>query len=102
MYEVTREYIESRIAHVAFTSNFGKMIICIITLKNGYRVGGRSAHEHIEYLSDDEKRHLAYENAVEQIWPLEMYLWAERRAAEATPAETKCEAAQIDLALNHE
>ena len=48
----------------------GLLTICVLTLQNGFTVTGESACASPESI--------AYENAVEKIWPLEGYLLKQR------------------------
>lgn len=48
----------------------GLLSICLVVLKNGFTVIGKSAPASPENFNADLGRKLAYEDAVRQIWPL--------------------------------
>lgn len=79
MSRVTREGIDAKITDVAFIHLPNSTVtICSITLQNGYSVRGESACvDPAEYV-ESTGRSLAYENALDKIWPLEGYLLAEQ------------------------
>ena len=51
------------------------------TVKNGFKVVGKSAPASPENFDPEKGRELAYEDAFRQLWPLEGYLLRERLAA---------------------
>ena len=52
--------------------------ICQITLENGYTVIGKSAVVSMENFNIAEGEKYAFEDAVNQVWPLEGYLLTQR------------------------
>lgn len=56
------------------TSGLGLLTICIICLKNGFKVIGHSACVSPENFNQKTGREIAYKNAEQQIWALEGYL----------------------------
>ena len=65
----------------------GLLTICVLTLQNGFTVTGESACASPENYNQTVGETIAYENAVEKIWPLEGYLAAERRYQESIKEE---------------
>lgn len=55
--------------------------VCILVMKNGFTVIGKSAPASPANFNRDLGRKLAYEDAVRQLWPLEGYALRERLAA---------------------
>ncbi|MBN8927427.1 MAG: hypothetical protein BGO51_03735 [Rhodospirillales bacterium 69-11] len=75
---VTKERIESVITSVEFERiSDGTMTICVVTLRNGFQVVGKSACAHPENYNKDLGEKIAYDDAFRQIWPLEGYLLRE-------------------------
>lgn len=58
--------------------NHGLLTICVLTLQNGFTVTGESACASPENYNQTVGETIAYENAVEKIWPLEGYLLKQR------------------------
>lgn len=56
----------------------GLLTICVLTLQNGFTVTGESACASPENYNQTVGETIAYENAVEKIWPLEGYLLKQR------------------------
>lgn len=50
------------------------LTICVIVLENGFTVLGKSACASPENFIEEIGREIAYDNALEEIWPLEGYL----------------------------
>lgn len=78
---ITNEYIESRINSAEYAV-FDTLTICILTLKNGYKVTGESSCVSPESFNVDLEQKIARANAVDKIWPLEGYLLKDKLAAE--------------------
>lgn len=78
--KVTKERIEARIlsADYLVVPN-STATICHLVLENGYSVRGESACVDPRNFDREIGRHLAYQDAINKIWPLEGYLLAERR-----------------------
>lgn len=79
---VTKEYIESRIESWEYILCDGLLTICVLTVKNGFKVVGKAAPASPENFDPEKGRELAYEDAFRQLWPLEGYLLRERLAAD--------------------
>jgi hypothetical protein len=56
----------------------GRTIICEMLLKNGYTVRGESTCVSIENFNQEIGKDIAFQDAREQIWPLEAYLLTQR------------------------
>ena len=54
------------------------LTFCVITLKNGFTVTGESACASPENFNEEIGQKIAYDNAVNKIWPLEGYLLKEQ------------------------
>ena len=57
--------------------------ICILVMKNGFTVIGKSAPASPENFNADLGRKFAYEDAIRQLWPHEGYALREKLAAAA-------------------
>lgn len=57
----------------------GKTTLCVLHLKNGYTIVGKSACVDPANFNVAVGEKYAYEDAINQLWPLEGYLLAERR-----------------------
>lgn len=55
------------------------LTICVLTLENGYTVVGTSACVDPAAFNQAMGEHIAYTNAIEEIWALEGYLLSQRR-----------------------
>jgi len=75
--KLTHEDIKLKIVGIKYFMD-GTLTICVLTLKNGFKVTGESAC--IDEANYDEKigREIAYNNAEEKIWQLEGYLIKEK------------------------
>lgn len=79
MNKVTTEQIHAKIVDEAFmVLPDHRTTLCQLTLENGYTVIGTSACVDIENFDASLGRHYAKERAIQEIWPLEGYLLAER------------------------
>lgn len=58
------------------------LTICVIVLKNGWTLLGKSAPASPENFDADKGKHFAREDALRQLWPLEGYLLRDRLASE--------------------
>jgi len=76
---VTPEKLRSVIAQVMWIRPLGTLMICIVTLKNGFNVTGESACVDPANCREEIGRRVSYENAIRKIWPLEGYRLAEQR-----------------------
>ena len=57
------------------------LTICILVMRNGFTVIGKSAPASPENFDTEKGRRFAYEDAIKQLWPLEGYALRERLAA---------------------
>jgi hypothetical protein len=57
------------------------LTICIITMKNGFTLVGKSAPASPENFDQEKGNRFAYEDAIKQLWPLEGYALREKLAA---------------------
>lgn len=64
----------------------GTLTICILTLKNGFKVTGQSACVDPAKFDSQAGEQLAYQAAIDSVWELEGYLLAQRRFEEAQDA----------------
>lgn len=68
------DYIKSCIASEQYLMPTGtKLMICVLTLKNGFHVTGESAPASPENFDEANGRKIARANAEAKIWPLEGY-----------------------------
>ncbi len=58
-----------------------RLTICILVMKNGFTVVGKSAPASPENFDAEKGKRFAYEDAIKQLWPLEGYALRERLAA---------------------
>jgi|SRR6185312_14851988 len=58
------------------------LTICILVMRNGFTVIGKSAPASPENFDTEKGRRFAYEDAIKQLWPLEGYALRERLAAD--------------------
>ena len=69
------EDIEGKIKNRTFTTlPSGKVMICEITLENGFTVRGEAAVVDKENFDQDTGENISYERAVDKIWFVEGYL----------------------------
>lgn len=57
------------------------LTICILVMRNGFTVIGKSAPASPENFDPEKGKRFAYEDAIKQLWPLEGYALRERLAA---------------------
>ena len=80
---VTKEYMESRIEDVQFVKMHeasrkdNLTTVCTIYLDNGYTVSGESACVNPANYDFDIGKKVAYDNAINKLWPLFGFLLAE-------------------------
>jgi hypothetical protein len=77
---VTPEKLREVIASVAWIRPLGTLMLCIVTLRNGFNCVGESACVDPANFREEIGRRISYENAIRKIWPLEGYLLASARA----------------------
>lgn len=79
MNKVTIEQICGKIKDEVFMiMPDNRTTLCQLTLENGYTVIGKSACVDSENFDASLGRHYAKEDAINEVWPLEGYLLAER------------------------
>lgn len=54
------------------------LTICILVMKNGFTIIGKSAPASPENFDPEKGRRFAYEDAIKQLWPMEGYALRER------------------------
>lgn len=64
-----------------YTPQHEAMTICIVTMKNGYMVVGKSAPADVGNFNAELGQKFAREDALRQVWPLEGYALREKLAA---------------------
>jgi hypothetical protein len=104
---VTQEYMESRIEQVVFTAM--KEVsraddcttICTIYLDNGYTVRGESACVNPENYNSEIGERIAYDNAINALWPLFGFLLAESQY-QKTPKVENTGRRKADLSLPYD
>jgi hypothetical protein len=72
------EYLESRIKTVEYMQVRDRMIMCFITMVNGYEVTGEAYVADPANHVEEKGRRVAYNNAFDKLWSLEGYLLKER------------------------
>jgi len=80
--KITLGHIHSLITNVAYHAH-DHLTLCILTLKNGFFIVGKSAPVFPENYVREIGEKIAHNDAVNQIWQLEGYLLAQRRSEEA-------------------
>jgi hypothetical protein len=86
---VTKEYIEKRIKDVNYHVLPGTTVtMCVMEMANGYKVLGKSACVNPDNFDAAEGRKWAYEDAIDEAWPLEGYLLAEELSRSTTEKRT--------------
>lgn len=77
MNTVTQGQVIDTIAKEEYTT-FETLTICVLTLKNGYKVTGESACVAKDLFNEALGQELAKKKAIDKIWMLEGYALAER------------------------
>jgi len=75
--KITLADIHGKIANVAYHAH-DHLTLCILTLKNGFFVVGKSAPVSVENFSLEIGQKVAHNDAVRQVWELEGYLLRQR------------------------
>lgn len=71
--------VDAVISDVTYTTlPSGKVMVCELTLRNGFTVRGEAAAVSKENFSEEIGKEVSYKNAREQIWQLEGYLLQQR------------------------
>ena len=72
---LTPEDIDRKIIHSTYTVlPSGKVMVCELTLENGFTVRGESATVSRENFNHEIGRRISYGNARDKVWELEGYL----------------------------
>lgn len=79
---VSKADIEAKITKKDFMG-YGLMTLCILTMRNGFMVVGKSAPASPENFNEALGQQFAYEDAFRQVWPLEGYALREQLAVSA-------------------
>lgn len=75
---ITPDHIDSKVIEESFTVlPSGKVMVCELTLKNGFTVRGEASTVSKENFNEEIGRKISYENARKEIWQLEGYLLQE-------------------------
>ena len=74
---VTRDSILAAIEHTRYTHH-DTLTVAIVTMKNGFKVVGKSACASPENYDEDVGRIYAREDAIKQLWVLEGYLLCDK------------------------
>lgn len=82
--KVTKESIEARINSVSYLQH-DHLTVCIIQMKNDFRVVGTAAPASIENFDPEVGKRYAYEDAFKQIWKFEGYLLCEEKYLASRP-----------------
>ncbi len=77
MQKLTLDHLKSLIVNAEYHC-FGTMTACVLTLKNGFKVMGKSACINADNFDEAIGKRVAYDDAVEKIWELEGYLAVQR------------------------
>lgn len=69
-------------------TQLGILTICVLTMRNGFTIIGKSAPASSENFDAEKGRTFAFEDAIKQLWPLEGYLLRHHLSSvpEAPPA----------------
>lgn len=78
--KVTEESIKAKIDSVAYKTHY-HTTMCIIEMRNGFRVIGHSTPASIENFDAEVGQRYAYDNAFKQLWQFEGYLLRELLSA---------------------
>ena len=65
----------------AIDSPLDGLTICLLVMRNGFVIIGKSAPASPENFDEEKGKRFAYEDAIKQLWPLEGYALRERLAA---------------------
>lgn len=83
-YFVTGEEAVSRVdAPEGIAPELAILTMCLVVMKNGFVIIGKSAPASPENFNADLGQRFAYEDAIRQLWPLEGYLLREHLAKAA-------------------
>lgn len=78
-YKVTQELIDSKIVNATFTVlASGKVIVCELTLTNGFTVRGEASVVDIRNFDPEKGAEISMADAKDKIWVLEGYMMQEK------------------------
>lgn len=97
---VTPEKLRSLISEVRFIQPTGTLMICIVTLKNGFTVTGESACVSPENFRENIGRRVSYANALDKLWPLEGYRMKEDEYRATFNRAPDCQPATAEQAVS--
>lgn len=97
MNKITKEFLESQIASVAYQRGKGTLTHCYITVKNGFTFTGESACVDEASFDEGMGKKFAYEQAFEKMW-MPYGFWLKQ----TMPKETPIERMQIELDELHD
>lgn len=66
---------------VAVNSPLDGLTICLLVMRNGFVIIGKSAPASLENFDEEKGQRFAYKDAIKQLWPLERYALRERLAS---------------------
>lgn len=70
---------------VGINSPLDNLTICLLVMRNGFTIIGKSAPASPENFDEEKGRRFAYEDAIKQLWPLEGYALRERLSSAFDP-----------------
>jgi hypothetical protein len=81
---VTLEDIKNRIASVEYLhpDSCRRMTLCVLTMDNGFAVCGMSVAADMAHFDEGIGKEMAYDDAVNNMWPMEFYLRFEAKMTE--------------------
>lgn len=68
-------------ADVPIHDSLKVLTVCVLVMRNGFTIIGKSAPASAENFDRDKGERFAYEDAIKQLWPLEGYALRERLSA---------------------
>lgn len=86
VYFTISEALESPTLHARYDGlyvhDFDILTICVLHMRNGFTVIGKSAPASPENFDEEKGKRFAYEDAIKQLWPLEGYALREKLSAQ--------------------
>lgn len=73
MEKLTTDYLASQIAEATYLNPLGTLTLCVLTMKNGLHIVGKSACLNPADFNAEMGRSVAYQDAFRQLWQLEGY-----------------------------
>lgn len=77
--KLTPEYLAGQITSTKYLSD-GVLTLCVLTLKNGFKVVGQSAPLDERNYNAELGEEYAYKDAFNKLWQLEGYFWGTVRS----------------------